>query len=325
MKLNDSQIKSITKGAVAIFQNEGYLCFYRFTKEVLDAYSANGEASRIRSRASSGIRFDFYTDAEKISVSYCLFPGSSQSKGAFDFFVDGKLFAHKGENAVDGVKRGIDVSLPEGKKRLTVYFPTLSETKITSVELVGETFVEPISEKKTCVFFGDSITQGYTTEFPSLCYAARVARELDFDFYNFGVGADKFNTDVLKNTAPEKPEIVFTAYGTNDWCARSGIHSFKFYIEEYFKALLEKFPSSRIIAISPIWREDGCKLTKVGTFEEMVTAYFETVQKFPRIEIVNGLHLLPCTSELYADKILHPSDLGFEFYAKNLLKKIEKT
>ncbi len=321
MKLTDSVIRSITKGAVEIVQNEGFLCFYRFTKEVLSYYSNQSDGARIRSRSSSGVRFDFYTDAEKISISYCLFPGSSQTRGAFDFWVNGELYAHEGENLVDGEKRRIDVALPSGEKRLTVYFPTLAETKITSVELSDGASVVPCEDKDVCLFFGDSITQGYVTDFPSLCYPPLYSSLAGVDFYNFGVGADVFNAEVLKNSVPCTPKIVFTAYGTNDWGARKSIHSFKYYVNEYYTELLKKYPNSRIVAILPIWRGDNAKTTGVGTFEEMYEAYREVLNDFDRVEVVSGLELMPHIKDLHFDKYLHPNEQGFSYYAKNLFNK----
>ncbi len=324
MRLTDEQIKSITKGAVTITQKDGFLCFYRFSHETLSYYAKTWENYGMRSRASSGIRFDFHTTSEKIKISYRLFPGSSQERGSFDTYVNGRLFAHLGESVVDGENRSIEARLPSGDKRVTVYFPTLAETQLTSVELSDGASIRPAEKKPVALFYGDSITQGYVTDFPSLCYPPVFSSLADMDFYNFGVGGDVFNLGVLETSVSETPEIVFTAYGTNDWGSRESVHSFKSYAREFFENLCKKYPASRIVAIMPIWRADNLKITKVGTFDEMYEALFKVLSEFDRIDVVKGLDLMPHIEELHFDKFLHPNELGFSYYARELFEKISK-
>ena len=40
--------------------------------------------------------------------------------------------------------------------------------------------------------------------------------------------------------------------------------------------------------------------------------------------VVDGISLSPHISDFFADQILHPNDLGFGFYAENLLKALKK-
>ncbi len=324
MRLTDEQIRSITKGAVEIVQRDGFLCFYRFSHETVSYYTKTWENYGIRSRASSGVRFDFYTDSEKIKISYRLFEGSSQTRGSFDIYIDSKLFSHLGEQLVDGNCRSIEKALPKGEKRVTVYFPTLAQTQITSVELSDRASVRPAEKKPVALFYGDSITHGYVTDFPSLCYPALFSQLADMDFYNFGVGGDVFNTGVLGTSIAEKPEIVFTAYGTNDWGARDSEYSYKKHMSDYFEALVEKYPTSRIIAISPIWRADFATVKQVGDFDKMLEIYRDTIKEFCRVELVSGLELMPHIEELFFDKFLHPNEIGFSYYARALFEKVLK-
>ncbi len=324
MKLQDIQIKSITKGAVQIVQNGGWLCFFRFPQNVFSNYGKVSSDLFIRCHSSSGIRFDFLTTSENLSMSYQLIKGSSNNKGVFDVCVNGVICSHVVREVGDGKVESFSASLGRGEKRVTVYFPTLAGVKVSSVELDDGASVFPVKHGKTALFFGDSITQGYTSLFPSLNYVSRTARALDVDYYDFGIGGDVFNTVVL-DTLPEfSPDIVFTAYGTNDWSKKSSIYSFKSSCYAYFEKLCQTYPNSKLVAILPIWRADCDKVTDVGSFDEAKTALFEIVSQFERIKIVDGDALVPHVTELFADGYLHPNEVGFEFYAENLIKEMSK-
>ena len=40
--------------------------------------------------------------------------------------------------------------------------------------------------------------------------------------------------------------------------------------------------------------------------------------------VINGLKLVPPLDDFYADRYLHPNDLGFGLYAENLIKELIK-
>jgi hypothetical protein len=39
---------------------------------------------------------------------------------------------------------------------------------------------------------------------------------------------------------------------------------------------------------------------------------------------IDGLTLVPPVPALFADKVLHPNDLGFSIYSENLIKALQK-
>ena len=324
MKLQDAQIKSITKGALQIVQNGGFLCFYRFPQNVISNYGKINNDLFIRCHSSSGIRFDFFTNSENFSMSYQLIKGSSHNKGAFDVLVDKELYAHFENDLTPDTVESFSVKLPDGNKRVTVFFPTLAGVKLVSVSLDDGATVTPVSYKKTAVFFGDSITQGYVSQFPSLSYVSRTAMALDVDFYNFGIGGDVFGATVLDALPDFSPDMVFTAYGTNDWSKKSSVYSYKASCSEYFEKLCKIYPEARLVAILPIWRADNDRVTDVGTFGEAKRGIVEVLREYERIKVIDGDVLVPHVRELYADAYLHPNEVGFEFYAKNLLAEMSK-
>ena len=323
MKLTDKQIKEITKGALSVEQENGVFAFYRIPRETVARFAEMWEDLRIRALASSGVRFDFVSDTEYLKIGYFLKKGSSQEKGAFDIWVNGRLYASLGENIIDGTPRKIEAAFDKGEKHITVYFPTLAQTFISSVEVSGE--VKPYGNKPLALFFGDSITQGYTSELPSMNYVTRFAEKSGYDFYNFAVGGDVYKGFVAEINVDRNPEIIFAAYGTNDWKGDASAGALKKNMRDFYSVLCEKYPSSRIVAILPLWRADveGVE-RKIGLFEDLFPLMRDILSEFPRVEIIDGRELVPHTPSLFADKYLHPNDLGFEFYANTLFEKMSK-
>lgn len=324
MKLTDTQIKDITKGALLIEQEEGMLAFRRMFKDVSAKYTETRSELYIRALASSGVRFDFMSNTEYLKIGYLLKVGSSQTLGAFDVWVNGRFYASEGENVIDGNARNIEFTFEKGEKHITLYFPTLAQTFISSVEISDNATIISCENKPLALFFGDSITQGYTTRMPSLNYVTRFCERSGYDFYNFAVGGDVYNNFVTSNVPKETPEIIFTAYGTNDWSGNISPAALKKNMRDFYGILCEKYPSSRIVAILPIWRADGDGERTIGNFDALFPLMRNILSEFPKVEIVDGRELVPHATALYADLRLHPDDTGFEFYANTLFDKMSK-
>ena len=110
------------------------------------------------------------------------------------------------------------------------------------------------------------------------------------------------------------------AYGTNDWS-----HENREFLEDrstrFFDLLSRSYPDTPICALLPIWRHDWMRVTDVGTFEEGHAIVRAAAERHPHITIVNGWELLPHLESCVSDG-LHPNDFGFQFMARNLLKKL---
>ena len=66
MKLNLSEIKEITLGAVRILENENGIDFYRFTEEQENFYEKRSEDFYKKTFSTSGIRLRFRTDSRNL-------------------------------------------------------------------------------------------------------------------------------------------------------------------------------------------------------------------------------------------------------------------
>ncbi|MBE6613617.1 MAG: SGNH/GDSL hydrolase family protein, partial [Ruminococcaceae bacterium] len=155
-------------------------------------------------------------------------------------------------------------------------------------------------------------------------YANRLARMLSADVYNRAIGGDTFFTALLEAEEVCRPDIVTVAYGTNDWWKHNPV---KFAKEcgEFYRKLSEKFPAAKIFAVTPIWRSNFDMETPFGapTYETEAVIR-RCTQNLPNVTVIPGWNLVPHHEGFMADKSLHPNDLGFAEYARNLYEAMKK-
>ena len=68
MKLNLEQIKNITVGSVDTEERDGEIFFAKCTKKQLAAWAEKSESLGRNSAATTGVRLDFHTNSQNISV-----------------------------------------------------------------------------------------------------------------------------------------------------------------------------------------------------------------------------------------------------------------
>lgn len=312
-------------GAVEISEEDGNFSFARFTEKQIAYYQEKSPLNLYRKvHASAGMRLDFLTDGDTLSFDFQMKSASSRTFYSIDCYIDGifcdevyvmNVLRKKGGHA--------SFSIPEGIHRVTVYFSNLMRTDIKNVELAGASFIKPMEMKEKILFLGDSITQGYDAYHSSLSYVNRIARTLDANILNQAIGAEIFDADILDENLPFDPDTVIVAYGTNDWALQASYEALIGDAARFFQRLKEIYPSKKMVYISPIWRgETETAKFPTGDFEDAAKALAHLAEQYG-YAVVDGFSLTPHHSDFFADKNLHPNDLGFAFYAENLLHSLK--
>ena len=78
-----------------------------------------------------------------------------------------------------------------------------------------------------------------------------------------------------------------------------------------------------IFALSPIWRLGIDKECTVGSFFDIEPQIKKVAESLPNVIFVSGFDFVPHDIKYFYDFHLHPSDEGFEIYAKNLVEAIK--
>ena len=192
MKLNDEQVKSLFNGIVE-FQNENdWISPRRFSKEIVEFFSTTDERRRLRSYAMSGITMEFITDSDFISFDYECFQASGSHHYYFDVYIDGLFVYHIGNHNVTVDNRNFRIDFKKGNKKVAVYFSNFFGVKIKNVEISDNVKIKPIKKGKKFLFYGDSITQGHSSEFPSFTFSNIVSRAFNAECLNKGIGGDYY-------------------------------------------------------------------------------------------------------------------------------------
>lgn len=325
MKLDFNSIKSAVSGAVRVDEENGAIRFFRFNENQEEFIKLNSDQIRLnyeKSLASASVKLDFYSDTENLKLSVNTYIATLHPVCFVDVLIDGELFAHEGyTGSVDG-RIDLNIKLSKNRKRITVYFPNLFRSDVVNFEIDDCAEFTPYENKRKFLFFGDSITQGYTAEYPSKSYANRISRYFDASALNDGIGGAFFNAGIIDTELGFMPDLIFVAYGTNDW---SKNHDVKKNSKEFVKRLKACFPQSKMIGITPIWRGNAESRTDtVITFNELQTYLKSLYTEIDGFYCVDGLELVPHSPEYFIPDVLHPNDTGFKFYAENLIKKIKE-
>ena len=330
MILSTELLKNYIKGALSIQTKDEWLSLFRFTEQQSRYYfEKSPDTLYLKSRTSAGMKLELITDADQISFDFRVFSTCGRTFYSFDLYIDGvfcdELYVINLMNKKSG---SVSFALPEGSHRVTVFFPNLMRTEIQNICLEGASFADPIPSKMKILCLGDSITQGYDAYHSSLSYTNRISQALDAEILNQAIGGEIFDEKILDEALSFEPDLITIAYGTNDWAALASKESFLDGAERFFKKIKSIYPEKTIVYISPIWRGDqqkpfGTQDTAVGDFEESVKE-LQILAKKNELSVIDGLPLTPHHSDFFADQFLHPNDLGFGFYAENLLRELKK-
>ncbi len=326
MELTLELIKAITVGAEKIVYEDGKYNFFRFNDKEAEVINHPYVFS------PAGIQMRFKTDGRTLKLKVHVQESIEiRSYFAFDIFVNNN-FAGSIQNLSDVkcVGNYADENYPlgsfceafelgEGEKCVEIILPHSVTAQIEEIEIENATYITPVKKKKTIVFYGDSITQGFDSLHPSESYASRLAEALDADLINKAIGGAVFNPKLAELPSEIKADYVVVAYGTNDWNAVN-LDSFRENTKGFLYGIKKNYPETPIFVITPLWRPDRHLIKRCGEFSNIENTIKEIFGNQENVTVISGLDLMPHDVNMFGDMCLHPNSKGFEHYTKNLLK-----
>jgi len=324
MKLSFAQIAGASRGVASVEANGKWVRFHRFTVREEEIYRDLHLDKCNKLLATAGVRVAFCTDSESFSFAFRFFDQcSSRQIPRIDVYVNGAMVAHVGlDDYIDRAGRST-VALGKGNKTVELYLPWAMGCEVADLILDDGASFEPLHRTYTMISYGDSITHGYDSKYPSLSYAATLARLMDADSVNKGIGGETFFPELLEGADKTVPDFVTVAYGTNDWA-----HQPREMIQERCRAFYAKlsacYPASKIFAIAPIWRgnSESCDTEFGAPLNEVYTLMCEQTADLENVTVIPGDGLFPHVKAFTTDA-LHPNDAGAQIYAQNLYRAIE--
>lgn len=315
MKLSNVSIKKLIKGACYFEEKNGYLFSYHYSKEQLE-YFAPLDFWNSRSRFSAGIKLELDTDATEISlkVNAVVF-GSGHS--TVDLYINDVAYA-----IYYIEKQGISTvayTLPEGKKRVSIYFPIDSEIGIKGLTVNGS-YKSVKSKKPQVLAIGDSITQGYGAVYAGASYINVLSRLCGFEALNQAIGGYRFDEGGVQRIDGYEPDKVLIALGTNYYeCPEQ--YDYEPETERFFEKLNKLFGDKRVAVVTPVWRNNNVIWER---FYWCIDTIKRICAKYDNITVIDGFELIPPINECFMDDKVHPNTYGMLLMAENLAKRLKK-
>ena len=192
-----------------------------------------------------------------------------------------------------------------------------------------------IFNNKNALFFGDSIVKGFTSGttttangFPKL-----FSDKVGMAFTNYGVGGSCLSYDYnnlgsvldkIKSVGTLTSDFLFIAGGVNDWQLAVDLETFKAGVLAICEYLKTNY-TGQVIFITPI--NQGGRIpteTPVADLQEYRNIITEIVMKYNYSVVQGNLFNMPSEkstpeyiASMFGDK-LHPTELGYKVYAKEL-------
>ena len=335
MNLDLSQIMSVTTGAVRITQEADGIHFYRFTREQEEMFLPRNERHYKKTFSTAGIRMRFKTDSTKIGLKATVSHGSPRSFFAVDISVNGSFL--DGIDNYTGVAPeenfgdltypygGIQMSwkLEAGEKEICIYLPWSVTFVLQELSLDDGASLIPVIPEKKALCFGDSITHGSDALRPRSRYVSRFCDYLGAAEHCKAICGEEFWPELGDTQEPFQPDYITVAYGTNDW-SHSSFAELKEHCYGFYRNLQKSYPGSKLIAITPIWRADKDEKNREIPLSQVYDIICDAVKDNPNAVVIRGDDLVPHDPKCFGDLRLHPNDLGFEHYAKNLIAQYER-
>lgn len=335
MRLSADKLEALSHGAVRVKEENGKVSFYRFTEEQQRLYKNSGNESFYRKTfAPASVRLEFRTDSSSLFIKLNVPFPTTRSYFSVDVCVNGKMIGSinnysdadmSGNYTTKNYKIGNfekNFELGCGEKTVTVFLPWSVPIELEEVSIDDGAFAEPVVRDKKMLVFGDSITQGYDALHPSKHYISILSELLKADAYNKAIGGEVFVPALAGTDESFDPDYIIVAYGTNDW-SKDEPGKFKSNCKEFYVSLSQKHPTSKILALTPIWRKDYKEQSDCGEFSFIADYIEEVASGLDNVYCLNGFDLVPHQEKMYGDLVLHPNDSGFAYFASNLFEAIK--
>ena len=324
MYLTFEQVKDAVRGAVRVEEQEGKIAFYRFSESEQEVYRLYGRKAEFYPKTfhTSSIRLAFTTNSSYLAFDFFQGEFPVKARVTMDVYEDDSIIQSISLDFRCMPEGRLHIPLQAKETRVEIYFPFNCPLRISNVELEDGASFASYRRPYKVLTLGDSITHGSSAGYPSLSYAAHLARLLKADFINKGIGGEHFFPELLTAPEAETPDWITVAYGTNDWkhCTREELCE---HAGEVMRKLTEFYPGRPIFVISPLWRADYKQETPFGAPTDQVhEALCGVAAEFPDVTVIHGWNLVPHEKHFFADSRLHPNDLGFGIYAANLYREM---
>lgn len=315
--------RDLVLGAVDVQAFDSAVRFPRMPRTLFDHFDA-AEGSRVRAHCTAGVRIAFRSAARSIRVGVRYLDAVPWTKRyALDLTVDGTLTATFGaESGTNGARwEGVIFEADAPRARdFVLWLPHLAEVLVERLEVDADAPPTPLpGPEARWLFIGDSITQGFVTDHPSIHVAPLAAAALGMDHHNMALGGGTVEPILVEAARAVPAELITVALGVNDYSRARTADEFGQAAQALLNGLRAAAPRARIVYVTPIpyhtftGKKNDAGLI-VADYGEIVRRQAEGVE---RIEVIDGYALVPDEAQWFVDNC-HPNEAGHRHYARGL-------
>lgn len=275
-------------------------------------YAADA-ALDLRARCRSGVVLRFNTDSTqlRLTVRYGV---NSRLVGFGSVVVDGKITGTFGRESPYGEWTG-EVDLPgTGFREVELWLAHTAEMSI--VELLADGALRPSRKIPSRRWFalGDSITQGTDVPRPIECWAAKLARQMDLQLFNAGIGSATGEAALAKLLPDEPFDLVSIAYGVNDWVKNVPLKEYRNAISAIATACVNRWPEAGVVVLSPAPTRIERSVNENGNVIEDYRIALDEVEWPSSVTLVRGTQI-PVDLDQHLFDDCHPNESGYQLFA----------
>lgn len=296
----------------------------RFTNRQLEHFSRD-VSYRLRSQCPAGVSISLFTDATWIELDIQVEAAMRDRLLVMATVEDrwSKLATCDPLGPLPKVvsfRFDLHLMAKDGKPRsVDIYLSQCVDLTITDVRLSPGAFASPPEDRRSMqlLCIGDSITQGIDSHNPAGGFAVRLARLLNAELLNQGVGGHDFDPDSFDTELSFEPTLITIAYGVNDWSKNKTASEIKENARRLLERVGARYQGVPILLITPIWHHKEYEQKAAGTLSDVRNAIAAAAVGMSHVQVVDGIGLVPGLSYLFSDGV-HPTDEGFSHYAVEL-------
>ncbi|MEK5645653.1 hypothetical protein BK138_29960 [Paenibacillus rhizosphaerae] len=296
----------------------------RFTDKQLSYFRSN-DSYLLRARCAAGVSLVVETDATWLELELHVEGAARQYLQATAIirnrWADSASFERIGTLPHTSVlKLSLEPVTKAGElRRVEVHLPQAAWVTVTDVRLSPGAIAVPAQDRplRRLLCLGDSITQGLESRHPSGTYPVRLARLMNAELLNQGVGGHVFDPDSFDTALPFEPDLITVAYGVNDWMSNMLASEIEVRAKGYLERISARYAGVPLLVITPIWHHAEMTSKAAGTLADVRALIARVASGFGQARVVDGALLVPGLPHLFADGV-HPTEEGFGHYTSEL-------
>ena len=288
-----------------------------------------------QARCSAGLALTFKTNSTSIELlpTYKWEHKKDNMTGiaaaGFDLYIKREnkwVYANSGAPQVRNKEFTIIKDMDTTEKECLLYLPIYSELENLKIGIQQTATIKAIPNpfKSKVVFFGSSFTQGTSASRPGMSYPMQIERNLDVHVCNLGfAGNSKLQPYFAELIADiDADTFVFDAFSNpSEEIIRKRLVSF-------LEIISKKHKETPLIFVETIHRGNtnfnlSSRRHEEKKKEAAKEIMVELMQKYPNVYFIESPLPESISDDTSADGV-HPSDLGYYYWANNLGDKLNK-